>query len=117
MRELDRGSVVEVAGRLAEAMGVASRASFVACDVTGLANLDGPFDIAFLGWVLPFLDPIEIDSTLRQVHRLLAMSGRIVIREVCRHRPRSTTRTQDRGRDRHGPHDRVEGSIGPHSAR
>ena len=79
---IDRGPVVEVAGRLSEAMGVASRASFLAGDVTTLQRLDGPFDIAFLGYVLHFLDPIEIGSTLRQVHRLLAPSGRIVIREV-----------------------------------
>jgi ubiquinone/menaquinone biosynthesis C-methylase UbiE len=79
---VDRGPVVEVAGRLAEAMGVASRASFVPGDVTALGDLDGPFDIVFLGYVLHFLDPIEIGSTLHQIHRLLAPSGRIVIREV-----------------------------------
>ena len=79
---IDRGPVVEVAGRVAEAMGVASRASFVAGDVTTLQGLDGPFDVVFFGWVLHFLDPIEIGSTLRQVHRLLAPSGRIVILEV-----------------------------------
>ncbi len=79
---IDWGPVVEVAGRLAEAMGVASRASFVAGDVTALGDLDGSFDIVFLGYVLHFLDPIEIGSTLRQVHRLLAPSGRIVLREV-----------------------------------
>jgi 2-polyprenyl-3-methyl-5-hydroxy-6-metoxy-1,4-benzoquinol methylase len=79
---VDRAPVVEVAGRLAEAMGVASRASFVAGDVTALQDLDGPFDIVFLGYVLHFLDPIEIGSTLRQAHRLLAPSGRIVIREI-----------------------------------
>jgi 2-polyprenyl-3-methyl-5-hydroxy-6-metoxy-1,4-benzoquinol methylase len=79
---IDRGPVIEVAGRVAEAMGVASRASFVAGDVTTLQRLDGPFDIVFLGYVLHFLDPIEIGSTLRQAHRLLAPSGRIVIREI-----------------------------------
>jgi len=79
---IDRGPVVEVAGRLAEAMGVASRASFVAGDVTALQDLDGPFDIVFFGWVLHFLDPIQIGSMLRQVHRLLAPSGRIVVLEV-----------------------------------
>jgi SAM-dependent methyltransferase len=79
---IDRGPVVEVAGRLAEAMGVGSQASFVAGDVTTLGDLDGPFDIVFFGYVFHFLDSIEIGSTLRQVHRLLAPSGRIVIREV-----------------------------------
>jgi ubiquinone/menaquinone biosynthesis C-methylase UbiE len=79
---LDREPVIEVAGRVAEAMGVASRASFVAGDVTALADLDGPFDLVFFGWVLHILDPIEIGSTLRQVHRLLGPSGRIVILEV-----------------------------------
>jgi ubiquinone/menaquinone biosynthesis C-methylase UbiE len=79
---IDRGPVVEVAGRLAEAMGVASRASFVAGDVTTLQRLDGPFDVAFFGWVLHFLDPVDIGSTLRQVHRLLAPTGRIVILEI-----------------------------------
>jgi 2-polyprenyl-3-methyl-5-hydroxy-6-metoxy-1,4-benzoquinol methylase len=79
---VDRGPVIEVAGRVAEAMGVASRVSFVAGDVTALEGLDGRFDVAFLGYVLHFLDPIEIGLTLRQVHRLLAPSGRIVIREV-----------------------------------
>jgi ubiquinone/menaquinone biosynthesis C-methylase UbiE len=79
---IDRGPVLEVAGRVAEAMGVASRASFVAGDVTALQDLAGPFDVVFLGYVLHFLDPIEIGSTLRQVRRLLAPSGRIVIREV-----------------------------------
>ena len=63
-------------------MGVASRASFVVGDVTTLRSLGGPFDIVFFGWVLHFLDPIEIGSTLRQAHRLLAPSGRIVILEV-----------------------------------
>ena len=79
---IDREPVVEVASRLAEAMGVASRASFVAGDVTALQRLDGPFDVAFFGWVLHYLDSIEIRSTLRQVHRLLAPSGRIVVLEV-----------------------------------
>jgi 2-polyprenyl-3-methyl-5-hydroxy-6-metoxy-1,4-benzoquinol methylase len=79
---VDRGPVVEVAGRVANAMGVASRASFVAGDVTALQDLSGPFDVVFLGYVLHFLDPIEIGWTLRQVHRLLAPVGRIVIREV-----------------------------------
>jgi ubiquinone/menaquinone biosynthesis C-methylase UbiE len=79
---IDWGRVIEVASRLAEAMGVAPQASFVAGDVTALGDLDGPFDIVFLGYVLHFLDPIEIGSTLRQLHRLLAPSGRIVIREV-----------------------------------
>ncbi|MGA2514545.1 MAG: class I SAM-dependent methyltransferase [Candidatus Limnocylindrales bacterium] len=79
---IDRGPVIEVAGRLAGAMGVASRASFVAGDVTTLQGLDGPFDIVFFGHVFHFLDPIEIGTTLRQVHRLLAPSGRIVILEV-----------------------------------
>lgn len=79
---LDRGPVVEVAARVAEAMGVASQASFVAGDVTTLAELEGPFDVVFLGWVLHFLDPLEIGATLRQVYRLLAPSGRIVILEV-----------------------------------
>ena len=79
---VDRGPVVEVAGRVAEAMGVASRASFEAGDVTTLQSLDGPFDVVFFGWVLHFLDPMEIGSTLRQVHRLLTPSGRIVILEV-----------------------------------
>lgn len=79
---IDRGPVVEVAGRVAEAMGVASRASFVTGDVTTLQGLDGPFDVVFFGWVLHFLDPIEIGSTLRQVRRLLAPSGRIVILEM-----------------------------------
>ncbi|MFI5259759.1 MAG: class I SAM-dependent methyltransferase, partial [Candidatus Limnocylindrales bacterium] len=79
---IDWGPVVEAASRLAEALGVASRASFVAGDVTTLQRLDRPFDVAFFGWVLHYLDPIEIRSTLRQVHRLLAPSGRIVILEV-----------------------------------
>jgi ubiquinone/menaquinone biosynthesis C-methylase UbiE len=79
---IDRGPVVEVAGRVAEAMGVASRASFVTGDVSALGDLAGPFHIIFFGYVLHYLDPIEIGSTLRQVHRLLAPSGRIVIREV-----------------------------------
>ena len=79
---VDRGPVIEVAGRIAEAMGVALRASFVAGDVTALQTLDGPFDVVFFGWVLHFLDPIEIGSTLRQVHRLLAPTGRIVILEL-----------------------------------
>ena len=79
---LDRGPVVEVAGRVAEAMGVASRASFVAGDLTALGNLHGPFDIVFVGWVLHFLDPVEIGTTLRQARRLLAPTGRIVILEV-----------------------------------
>ena len=79
---LDREPVVEVARQFAEAMGVASQASFVAGDVTALADLDGPFDLVFFGWVLHFLDPLEIAATLRQVHRLLAPSGRIVILEV-----------------------------------
>jgi ubiquinone/menaquinone biosynthesis C-methylase UbiE len=79
---IDRGPVVEVARHVAEAMGVVSRASFVAGDVTALRDLDGPFDLVFFGWVLHFLDPLEIASTLRQAHRLLAPSGRIVILEV-----------------------------------
>ena len=79
---IDRGPVIEVAGRIAEAMGVVSRASFVAGDVTTLQTLDGPFDVVFFGWVLHFLDPVEIGSTLRQVHRLLAPAGRIVILEL-----------------------------------
>jgi ubiquinone/menaquinone biosynthesis C-methylase UbiE len=79
---VDRGPVIEAAGRIAEAMGVASRASFVAGDVTTLQGLDGLFDVVFFGWVLHFLDPIEIASTMRQVHRLLAPSGRIVILEL-----------------------------------
>jgi 2-polyprenyl-3-methyl-5-hydroxy-6-metoxy-1,4-benzoquinol methylase len=79
---VDREPVVEVAGRVAEAMGVALRASFVAGDVTTLQSLGGPFDIVFFGHVFHFLDPIEIHSTLRQVHRLLTPSGRIVINEV-----------------------------------
>jgi ubiquinone/menaquinone biosynthesis C-methylase UbiE len=79
---IDREPVIEVSGRFAEAMGVASRASFVAGDVTALSDLDGTFDIVFFGWILHFLDPIEIGSTLRQAHRLLAPSGRIVILEV-----------------------------------
>lgn len=79
---IDRGPVIEVAVRVAEAMGVATRTSFVAGDVTALGDLDGPFDIVFFGWVLHFLDPLEIGSTLRQVHRLLAPAGRIVILEA-----------------------------------
>jgi ubiquinone/menaquinone biosynthesis C-methylase UbiE len=79
---IDREPVVAVASRLSEAMGVASRASFVAGDVTALQRLDGPFDVAFFGWVLHYLDSTEIRSTLRQVHRLLAPSGRIVVLEV-----------------------------------
>ena len=79
---IDRGPVVEVAGRLAEAMGVASRASFVAGDVTTLGTSTAPSTSSSWAGVLHFLDPIEIGSTLRQVHRLLAPSGRIVIREV-----------------------------------
>lgn len=79
---IDRAPVVEVAAGLAEAMGVASRTSFVTGDVAALRDLDGPFDIVFLGYVLHFLDPIEIGSTLRQVRRLLDPSGRIVIREI-----------------------------------
>jgi len=79
---IDRGLVVEVAGRIAEAMGVASQASFVAGDLTALQGMDGPFDIVFFGWVLHFLDPVDIGTTLRQARRLLAPTGRIVILEV-----------------------------------
>jgi len=79
---LDRGPVIEVAADVAEAMGVASQASFVAGDVTTLRDLEGTFDVVFFGWVLHFLDPIEIGATLRQVHRLLAPAGRVVILEV-----------------------------------
>jgi len=79
---IDRAPVVEVAGRFAEAMGVGSRTAFVAGDVTTLGDLDGPFDIVFLGFVLHFLAPLEIASTLREARRLLAPSGRVVILEV-----------------------------------
>jgi len=79
---LDRGPVVAVAARVAEAMGVAAQASFVAGDVTALADLTGPFDVVFFGWVLHFLDPLEIGAALREVDRLLAPAGRIVILEI-----------------------------------
>ena len=49
---IDRGPVVEVAGRIAEAMGVASRASFVAGDVTALRRPRRP-----LRYRLPGLRP------------------------------------------------------------
>jgi 2-polyprenyl-3-methyl-5-hydroxy-6-metoxy-1,4-benzoquinol methylase len=79
---LDWDPVVEVARRVAEAMGVASQASFVAGDVTALAGLEGPFDVVFLGHFLHFLDPGRIVATFREVHRLLAPAGRVVIREI-----------------------------------
>ena len=79
---LDRGPVIEVTARVAQAMGVAAQASFVAGDVTALAELTGPFDVVFFGHVSHFLDPSEITRTLRQAHRLLAPAGRVVILEV-----------------------------------
>lgn len=76
---LDREPVVEVARRVAEAMGIASQASFVPGDVTTVAALEGTFDIVFFGNVLHLLDREAIVATLREAHRLLAPSGRIVI--------------------------------------
>lgn len=79
---LDRRPVIEVAGRLAETLGVESRASFVAGDVTSLQGLAGSFDIVHFGHMFKFLDPDEIRMALRQAHRLLTPAGRVVICEV-----------------------------------
>ncbi len=79
---LDRKPVIEVAGRLADALGVGSRASFVPGDVTSLRDLSGTYDIVFSGHVFKFLDPDQIGEALRQARRLLGPGGRVVISEV-----------------------------------
>ena len=79
---LDREAVIEVAGRLADALGVGSRASFIAGDVTSLRELSGTYDIVFSGHVFKFLDPDQIVEALRQARRLLAPGGRVVITEI-----------------------------------
>jgi ubiquinone/menaquinone biosynthesis C-methylase UbiE len=79
---LDRKAVIEVAGRLADALGVGPRASFVAGDVTSLRDLSGTFNIVFSGHVLKFLDPAQITEALRQARRLLSPGGRVVISEI-----------------------------------
>jgi len=79
---LDRESVIEVARRLAETLGVGSRAQFVAGDVTTLRRLSGPFDVVFFGHVFKFLDSDEVGASLRDARRLLTPGGRVVIVEV-----------------------------------
>lgn len=79
---LDRAPVVAVAGRLAETLGVASRASFVTGDATTLAELDGPYDLVFFGHVFHFLAPEEIGAALGEARRLLAPAGRVVILDL-----------------------------------
>ena len=79
---LDRKAVIKVAGRLADALGVGPRASFIPGDVTSLSGLSGTYDLVFSGHVFKFLDPDQIAATLRQAHRLLAPGGRVVISEV-----------------------------------
>jgi len=79
---LDREAVIEVAGRLADALGVGPRVSFIAGDVTSLRDLSGTFDIVFSGHVFKFLNPDQIGEALHQARRLLAPGGRVVISEV-----------------------------------
>ena len=81
---LDRAEVVGVAREAAEILGVADRARFVVGSLTDIAALHGPFDLAYFGDVLHFVDPDAIADVLRAARRLLTPGGRVVLHELLR---------------------------------
>lgn len=76
---IDWQPVIDVAERLASAMGVARQAAFLPGDATILHELDDAFDVVLFGFVLHYFDPPEITSILREARRLVRPAGRLVI--------------------------------------
>lgn len=76
---IDSTAVLEVTAQAASLLGVLPRVTLLEGDVSVLARLDGPFDIALFGFVLHYFDPDEVVAILTQARQLLADGGRIVI--------------------------------------
>jgi hypothetical protein len=68
-----------VTAQAARLLGVSARVTLVEGDVSTLARLDGPFEIALSGFVLHYFDPDEVVAILTRARELLADGGRVVI--------------------------------------
>ncbi|MEJ2211922.1 MAG: class I SAM-dependent methyltransferase [Anaerolineae bacterium] len=76
---LDRPAVLGVARHLADRLGLASRASFLAADLEHAALEPEAYDAVLLGYVTDYLRPPQNLSLLRRVHAALRPGGRLVV--------------------------------------
>ena len=79
---IDRPEVLEIARRLAEAMGIADRVTFVAGDLSEVDLGVGAFDLALCVNVAQYLDDDRLAGLLARLHAALRPGGALYLSSV-----------------------------------